>query len=225
VDEYISEKEQLERLRDWWRSNGWYLLGGAALGLLALLGYRQYHAYMDGRAENASVLYRQLESAAADDNLAEVERLANSLHQDFVNSPYADHASLMVARMVLVSDTQRAADELRRVMDNTSDDELANIARLRLARVLAYQERFSEALELLQIPEPGPFAARIAEIRGDILLAQGDINGARASFAEALVADGSDLLDRSVVQMKLSNLLNTPASSPIVNPAAVGGEG
>jgi predicted negative regulator of RcsB-dependent stress response len=110
-------------------------------------------------------------------------------------------------------------------MDNTSDDELANIARLRLARVLAYQERFGEALELLQLPEPGPFAARIAEIRGDILLAQGDINGARAAFAEALVAVGSDLLDRSVVQMKLSNLLNTPASSTIVNPAAVGGEG
>jgi predicted negative regulator of RcsB-dependent stress response len=225
MDEYLSEKEQVDRLREWWRANGWYLLGGAALGLIALFGYRQYQAYEHGIAENASVLFRQLESAAADDNLAEVERIANTLSQDYAGSPYADHASLMVARMLLVSDTERAAGELRSVMDRTTDDELAVIARLRLARVLAYQEKFADALALLREPAPSAFSARIADIRGDILLAQGDTNGARAAFAEALVADGSDLLDRSMVQMKLGSLLSTIGSSPVVDPAAIGGEG
>lgn len=225
MDEYISEKEQIDRLREWWRANGWYLLGGAALGLIALFGYRQFQAYEHGVAENASALFRQLESAAADDNLAEVERIAGTLAAEYAGSPYADHASLMIARMVLVSDTERAAAQLRSVMERTGDEDLAVIARLRLARVLAYQEKYSDALTLLQQPAPSAFSARIAEIRGDILLAQGDTNGARAAFAEALVTDGSDLLDRSMVQMKLGSLLGAVGSSPVVDPAAIGGEG
>ena len=32
VDEYLSDNEQVERLRTWWRENGWFVIGGAAPG-------------------------------------------------------------------------------------------------------------------------------------------------------------------------------------------------
>ena len=31
MDEYLSEKEQIEQIKQWWNDYGWYLLGGAAL--------------------------------------------------------------------------------------------------------------------------------------------------------------------------------------------------
>ena len=35
MDEFLSEKEQIDQIRGWWRENGWYLIGGVALVLLA----------------------------------------------------------------------------------------------------------------------------------------------------------------------------------------------
>ena len=56
MDDYLSDKEQVERLRQWWRENGWFLIGGVALGGLAIVGYNQYFAYQDRQGEGAAEL-------------------------------------------------------------------------------------------------------------------------------------------------------------------------
>ena len=68
MDDYLSDKEQVERLRQWWRENGWFLIGGVALGGLAILAYNQYFAYLDRQGEGASALYEivKQESDAGD---------------------------------------------------------------------------------------------------------------------------------------------------------------
>lgn len=218
MDEYLSEKEQIERIRDWWRDNGWYLVGGVVLGVIGIFGYGRYQDYVANNAEVAGGLYRQLETAANDDNLSDVERLLEVLRTEHEGSAYVDQAALLAARVFLIRDTERAAAELRRVMES-SDANLAMIARLRLARVLAYQERYDEALALLQVEQAGPFAARIAEIRGDIHFALGDRDAARIAFTEALGAPGADLLDRNFVQMKLSDLSVTERTAAQAPPA------
>ena len=58
MDEYLSDKEQVERLRQWWRENGWFLIGGVALGLLALYGYNQYFAYQDRQVRSRGGVVR-----------------------------------------------------------------------------------------------------------------------------------------------------------------------
>ena len=80
------------------------------------------------------------------------------------------------------------------------------VARLRLARVLAYREQYQEALALLDVPMPGQFAGRIAEIRGDIHVALGETDAARTAYLEAIVTPGAELLDRNFLQMKLADL-------------------
>jgi len=206
VDEYLSEKEQIERIREWWSDYGWYLLGGVAIGLAGLFGYRQYQSGMDAAAESASALYVELEAAVADDDRAAVESALATLKSEYAGSPYTDNAALLLARMVLISDPDRASAELRSVMENSGDPELAMIARLRLARVLAWQEKSDEALALLDIDDAGSFAARMADIRGDILAARGELDAARAAFTSALILPGSDALDRNYLQIKLTNL-------------------
>jgi hypothetical protein len=108
-------------------------------------------------------------------------------------------------------------------MEESSDPELAMVARLRLARVLAYREQYQEALALLDVPMPGQFAGRIAEIRGDIHVELGETDAARTAYLEALVTPGAELLDRNFLQMKLADLPGVvpQSSSPTTDAVAV----
>lgn len=218
MDEYLSEKEQIERFRQWWSDNSWYLLAGVVIGVVTLFGYRQWQASVENSSETAAIIYRQVEQAAIDDNIEEMERLFEQLDSDYRGTPYFEHAAFLLAANLIISNTNRAADILRRVMNESDDEAIATIARLRLARVLAYQERYDDAMALLDSADDGAFAARISEIRGDIAHARGQINDAMSSYAEALGAPGSDFIDRSYVQMKLSNLMTSADVAVAVDP-------
>ncbi|HEY8520851.1 MAG TPA: tetratricopeptide repeat protein [Gammaproteobacteria bacterium] len=207
MDEYLSEKEQIERIRTWWRENGWYLIGGAALGALALFGWNQYQAYQMRRAEEAGTLYQSLAAAVEDDDETRATELLEQLRAEHPSSAYADQAGLLVAKLRQQSaDTEGAVRELRYVMENSRDPDLALIARLRLARLLAYRQQYEEALALLREVDPGQFAGRFSEVEGDIHYAQGNLDAARSAYLEALNAPGSQVLDRNLLQMKLNEL-------------------
>jgi predicted negative regulator of RcsB-dependent stress response len=213
VDEYLTDKEQLERLRQWWRENGWFLLGGVAIGLLALYGYNQYFVYQDRQSESANALYAAVQQAVDNDDTAAAQTHFEQLRSEHPEHAYTMQAALLLARSELVSAPDSAAEKLRFAMAS-DDPELAMIARLRLARVLAYREQYDEALRLLEVPEPGQFAGQINEIRGDIYVARGETEAARTAYLEAMVAPGAELLDRSFLQMKLADLPAPQAGAP-----------
>lgn len=212
MDDFLSEREQIERIKQWWNEYGWFLLGGAALAGLGLFGWNQYQAYRNGRAEQASAIYTQLRQTIQDDGEDGLE-LLSSLREEYPNSPYAQQAALLVASNLIVRDPERAEAELRLVMNDSDDAELALIARMRLARLLAYRERYDEALGLLDVDEPGDFAAIMASIRGDIHVELGQTDEARTDYSQALTAPGAQSLDRNMLQMKLNALQPAAAES------------
>lgn len=215
MDDYLSEKEQLDRLRQWWRENGWFLIGGVALGLLGLYGYNQYYAFQARESEGAAALYIGVKEAAEGSNLENASALLERLRAEHPGHAYTHQAALLVARAALIGDPERAQRELRAAMEGSSDPELAMIARLRLARVLVYREQYQEALALLDaVTEPGQFAGLINEIRGDIHVARGEPDAARTAYLAAMVAPGAELIDRSFLQIKLADLPSGAASSP-----------
>ena len=206
MDEFLSEKEQIEQIREWWRENGWYLVGGVALGVAGLLGWNGYNAYLDSQAESAAAIYVELRQAVADDAAGEARSLLDELRQDYPGSPYTDQGGLMVAVMRLDSgQVNGAIDDLRFVMEETNDPELSLIARLRLARAQVQQGSNVEALATLEV-DSGSFSGRYNEIRGDIHLALGDVESARDAYNAALTTEEGNLVDRNLVQMKLDQL-------------------
>ncbi len=203
----LSDKEQLERIREWWRENGWYVFGGIGLGIMLLVGWNQYGAWQERRLADSAALYQGLYDAALQDNVGNAESLLNRLRDEYARSAYTDQGGLMLARMYFrLGDPQRAATELRQVMESTRDREMALIARLRLARVLAYLEEYNEALTLARVSEPGNMAARFSELRGDLHTALGEYDAARGAYMQALVEPGAELLDRTLLQLKLNDL-------------------
>jgi predicted negative regulator of RcsB-dependent stress response len=207
VDEYLSEKEQIEQIKQWWKDYGWYLLGGALLALAGMFGWNQYKAYQERTIEAQAVIYHELRQALEDDDRQVADELLTRLATEHAGSAYLQQARLLMAEENLIRDTERAISELRAVVDETEDVSLINIARLRLARVLAYDEQYDEALSVLNVAEEGAFAARFSEVRGDIHVAMGNVEAALSAYTEALLGAGDNSVNQDILQLKLNDLI------------------
>ena len=83
-------------------------------------------------------------------------------------------------------DLAGAKTQLKWVMDNARDEDIRDIARLRLAGVLLDEKSYAEALALVDAKVSESLAGLYAELKGDILSAQGKTAEARASYQLAL---------------------------------------
>lgn len=221
MDEFLSEKEQLEQIRNWWQEYGWYLIGGAALGGVLLFGWTRFQSYQQQRVEIASALYDELFAAVTDRADVRATELLTELRTEYASSPYTDQAALLIASLRLDQQQPEAAvDELRFVLEDTDDAELALIVRLRLARLLLHLDRFEEVLALLDDVEPGRFSGRFSELRGDVYLEQGDAERARTAYLEAYNTEYSEVVDRNILQMKIDDLPVTALADPLPAPEA-----
>jgi predicted negative regulator of RcsB-dependent stress response len=209
LEGYRTDEEQVEHLKKWWDENGKSIIGGIALGLIAIFGWRGWQDHLVEQGENASELYEQMATDIREEKGkdTEIEAIADQLHQDYKSTPYSTFSSLLQARKAVEKDDIHSAKlHLQRVLDNTNNDEFRHIARLRLSRLLLTEGDKDAALSLLEKVDPGKFASSYHELRGDILLQQGDSIAARDAYTQALATQNSIRGNQSVVQMKLDDL-------------------
>jgi predicted negative regulator of RcsB-dependent stress response len=170
-----TEDEELAVIRDWWQRNGKPLLTGSALALVVVFGWQAWQKHQVAEAQGASVLYQQLlENSLVADGQADVGKvaeLAGKLKADYAGSHYAQYASLLLAKVAVEAgklDDARA--ELQAVLDKPADATLGELARQRLARVLAAQDKTEDALTLLTGDADQAFVAAREELKGDLLV-------------------------------------------------------
>ncbi|MCW8154585.1 GTP-binding protein [Stutzerimonas stutzeri] len=204
-----TEEETLAQIKDWWQRNGKPLLLGAVLALVLVFGWQFWQNHQVNQAQNASVVYQQLLGAALEDgeaDAAEVSRLGNLLKKDFAGTHYAQYGSLFVAKVAVESGRlDEAASELRAVVDKPADKTLDELARQRLARVLAAQDKAEEALKLLDGKVDQAFAASREELKGDLLVQLGRNDDAHAAYTKAKESLSQDAAIGGL-QMKLDDL-------------------
>jgi predicted negative regulator of RcsB-dependent stress response len=231
--DHLTEQEQIETLKRWWAENGRGIVTGVALALAGYFGYQWWQAGERGKAEAASDLYQSfVEAVSANEGepdnkqLTTAKSLAQQLKTDFSKRIYSSEAALRLAALAAdKNDLEVAANELRWVVDNSSEEPLKLLAKRRLAAVLAARGEPGEALALVQGQVPSAFAALYAETRGDILLQQGDEAGARSAYEQALMQLLPEQAgNKQLLEMKLSGLAEVESAQDEAPAAEVDGE-
>ncbi|PLW81335.1 hypothetical protein CWI75_16000 [Kineobactrum sediminis] len=223
MDSFRTEEEQVEAIRRWWDENGRSTLVTIVLVLVAVFGWQGWQRYSDERTATASDVYqRMLEAASAAGQgtqaTTELERLAGVLRSDFGGTVYARFAALHLASAAVAEDDLETAEtELRWVLGKASTgSEIAAVAQLRLARVLAAAGETGQALGLLEEGGNGDYRAAYLLARGDVLAAAERNEEALEAYreAEAVVQAYPAQLNVETLQAKLQSLASpAPASS------------
>jgi predicted negative regulator of RcsB-dependent stress response len=209
----LEEQEQLASIKAWWDRWGNLVLTAVTIVLLAIAAFNGWRWYERHEAGNAAVLYDEFVVALGGTDLARKKELAGTLIERYGRTVYAPMAALNIAKVNLeAGDAGAARAQLRWVIDKSGHAEMVQIARLRLAGVLLDEKSHQEALGLLGGEVPEALAAAFADRRGDVLMAMGKADEARAAYEAALgKASGQHPL-RPIIQLKLDALPPAAAS-------------
>jgi len=203
----LQEQEQLDELKAWWRDYGRLVLLGVLLGALVIAAFQGWRYYRHSQSLAAVALYEQLEQAERAGDRKKVRDIAGNIVAQYASTPYAGFAALSAARASFeAGDLAEAKARLTWVIENARRDELRDVARLRLAGVLLDEKGYDEALKLLEAKPAESMTALYADLRGDVLLAQGKHADARNAYQLALDRSEAGSPYRSTLQLKLDSL-------------------
>ena len=210
---YDTEEQQIEELKKWWKENGIRVALGVAIGLGLIFGWQQWQSHTEQQAQSASGSYQQVLNALEDpekkpEQIKQARKIAGKLLSEHSGSPYAILAALSLARQDLEEgELESSHAHLQWVIDQNSRlAELTHIARMRKARLYLSQQKLPKAKSLIKGIEVGQFKGAYAELRGDIAVAEGQLNTARTAYTEALESEDLSGQHSQWVQMKLDDL-------------------
>ncbi|MDF0750642.1 tetratricopeptide repeat protein [Marinobacter sp. 71-i] len=210
--EMRTEEETVQAIKDWWKKNGSSLLIGIAAALAIVFGWQAWQNHqMQQRTEAASQFAELINaySDETDENRADtVAYIAKELQEEYSDSAFAIYGMLMLARQQVMDqgDPEAAIESLTWAQEKTGESgPLTLVVRNRLARAQFAAEKYDEALATIDsVNDAGSFSAIFTELRGDILLAQGNREGAREAY---LAAREQNQQGRSgILELKLSDL-------------------
>jgi predicted negative regulator of RcsB-dependent stress response len=203
----LQEQEQIEELKAWWRQYGKLVVLVAVTASLTIASVQGWRYYRHSQSLAAVTVYEQLERAERAGDHKKVRDIAESIITRYGGTPYATFAALSAARASFESgDLAGAKAQLQWVVDHSREDEIKDVARLRLAGVLLDEKNYAEALKLTQVKPVESMAGLYADLRGDILLAQGRLAEARSAYQLALDKSEAASAYRATIQLKLDTL-------------------
>jgi predicted negative regulator of RcsB-dependent stress response len=207
MSEHMSDKEQVQLVKDWWKQYGGYILTVVIVFLASNYGWRYWHSYQDQRANLASTTYIQMQNMQSLNKQAEAQLFAEKLNKDYKNTSYSSLAALTSAKDAVNNGKLDVAEKkLQFALEQSKDKSFRQIARLRLARVLLSENQPQKVLTLLDVVDEPNFAAAIAEIKGDALLAMGKKSEALQSYQDANSALNASGVDAPLLKVKLEQL-------------------
>ena len=206
MTEQLTDEEQVEALKKWWKENGTAIITGIVIGISAIVGFWKWNEYTETRATAASLLYDQF-VASVTSNPSAATKSYESLQTDYDGTSYAALAALRMAAIDYgKGNVDQAIMHLTWATEHPGHDSIQHVARLRLARVLVAEDKLGQAESVLRdINEPS-FDAQYQAVRGDLYNKQGNLEKARAAYQLALAATSFSGKQREYVQMKLDDL-------------------
>lgn len=204
----LSDKEQLEEMRAWWSENGRFVITGVVLGVAIIFGWNQWRSSIETSRIEASNLFEQVMSAMESGDTEAAEDAADTLFENYERTVYPAQTRLALARLYMDKGRdQDAVNVLRELIAASDESEIQLVGRLRLAKVLLYQNKPDEVVEILRDRDESGFAARYLEILGDAYAAQGNFAEAQTAYLAALSRNSPvPTIDNNLIQLKLNDL-------------------
>ena len=188
IDDLLDEHEQSEKVRTWLQENALGLIGGVVLGLALIGGWQWWQK----QRQTAQVQAGKLQPAKS--KLAALPAGA-----------YATLGALSLAKAQITAGHRDDAIATLRA-SHPADPALAAITSQRLALLLIDAGKAGEALQQLPADETDP---QTLELRGDAHYALGQLEQARAAYAQALAKMEATAPARRLVELKLSEVGGT----------------
>jgi|TARA_R110000772_G_scaffold46687_2_gene106517 predicted negative regulator of RcsB-dependent stress response len=214
VETFRTEEEQVEAIKRWWQENGKSTVFGIALALAIVFGWKGWQGHVKDQGAEASAIFDNLmiaDAAVQRDGTSRntAEHLANTLKDQYGNLSYGQFAALYKAKYAVQDgEYDAAASELEWVLDQGPEPVLMAQTQLRLAQVRFALDDYAAALALLEDVASSGYAAQAAELRGDILFAQGDKPGALSAYQQAKVLAREQEVpsNNALLDLKISDL-------------------
>lgn len=207
----LEEQEQISELKAWWAQYGTLMTTLATVAAVAAVGWQAWHWYQNRNSVEASAMYFAVEQAVERQDAQKARDAAGQLIGQQGGTAYAQLGALLSAGLQFdKGELDNARTQLEWAADKGKDPALRDLARLRLAAVLLQKGEFDGALTRLAPDPVEPYKARFADLRGDVLAAQGKPAEARAAYQAAIDAlagaDERAATLREVVRLKLESL-------------------
>lgn len=205
MDVYSTEQEQIALLKKWLKTYAPPILLGIIIALGLGFGWRYWQNTKTQATEAASVAYVNMVGAAMDHLDSEASLIANALIAKYGNTPYAQFASLFLAKQAAENGAyDEASKRLHWVMDNADQVSIKQIARIRLAQVDIAEQKPQDALSLLDTIDDPAYLGMIEETKGDAYLALKQTAKAKAAYTAAEKALPSAAA--ALIHIKLANI-------------------
>ncbi len=217
----LEEQEQLDRLKAFWKQFGNIISGVLILVFGSIAAYNGYQWWQRDKASQAAAMYDEVERSVQSGDPAKISRAFADMKERFGGTTYAAQAALLSAKALYdKGQANEAKAPLEWVAESSKDDSYRAIAKLRLASILFESKSYDAALKHLD-GLPKEFDALASDRRGDIFLAQGKRDEAKAAFEKAHKAMDERTEYRRLVEVKLNalgvdvsakNAANSPAT-------------
>lgn len=203
----LEDQDNIDGVKTWWDKFGTAIVILLTALLVTMGGTQAWKYYQQQQAQLAADLYVLLQQVQLSNEPAKINDAAYLLTEGFPSSGYAPRAALIAAQAdVQAGNNKRAMQSLQWIIDHAKETALHDVARLRIAGILLDEEKYDEALRILNTQHGETFAGLYSDRKGDILVASKKISEARLSYQAAI-----DKLSKSnnyynIVQMKLDAL-------------------
>jgi predicted negative regulator of RcsB-dependent stress response len=194
-----TEDEQAQQIKKWIKENGLQIVVGISLGLGGIWGLGAYKTYQNEQSIQARSLYL---NTASSDSMASFEALSTS-HSD---SGYTQQAGLMLAKNAVKKQDYESALQHLSTLVTDDNDLIAIVANMRMASIQLEMGKFKEAISTLDSKLPGEFNGLYSQLKGDIYVADNQIDKAKEQYKLALSQISRDSELQSLINIKLADL-------------------
>jgi predicted negative regulator of RcsB-dependent stress response len=204
---YMTETEQLEAIKKWWRRYNNVITIALSVVLLSISGYKYWNWHQEKISQQASSSYEHLMLAFSNHDNRGVRAYSNQLITDYSQTVYADVARLTLAKLyVLREKYPKAQEELEYVATHSKMSALQQVAKIRLARLLASTKSYDKALDELSKVNSTMYMPVVNELRGDIYAATGRYQDAVVSYRKAIGEVQNNGMGNLFLEMKTNEL-------------------